>query len=210
MTLFILVAANALIQMCHELTTEAVNKLWVVLCWKLQNVFWNCWFKTQLMVMYKVLCERKLWFYLSTTINLQFENHDVETEIKASTIPETVYGCYGYTQNIVSLRFCIRDGYKGRQTKAYSLCGWKLSFQLAGHPVTRSIHLSGLSLVATLRACSLSHSLSCYRLQLLSDPDPGQPLPLSVLSSTEEAGDRRHRGRLCLVTAHLPCLHQTN
>lgn len=77
-----------------------------------------------------------------------------------------------HTSCFFSFRLCMRDGDKRRQAKAYSLCGWKLSFQLARHPVIRSIHLSGLSLVATLRARSLSaFSLSlAYNCSVIQTP----------------------------------------
>lgn len=63
------------------------------------------------------------------------------------------------THPVFYSRLCVGDGDKRWQAKAYSLGGWKLSFQLAKHPVIRPIHLSGLSLVATLRARSLCCSL---------------------------------------------------
>lgn len=118
---------------------------------------------------------------------------------------------------------CVQEmEIKSERQKAYSLCGWKLSFQLAKHPVRRSIHLSGPSLVATLRACSFSLPpslslllppalyLSLSGLRLFSDPDTGQPLPLPLLSSTEEAGEQGHTGRHCIVTAPSLCLHPAN
>lgn len=58
-----------------------------------------------------------------------------------------------------------------------SLCGRRLSFQLAEHAAIRCIHLSGLSLVATPRARSLCYARSGR--QLFSDPDTSQPLHLS-------------------------------
>lgn len=108
----------------------------------------------------------------------------------------------------LSFRLCMRDGDKRRQAKAYSLCGWKLSFQLAWHPVIRSIHLSGLSLVATLRARSLS-AFSLSGLQLFSDPDTGQPLPLSILPSTEETRDTEADTAL-LQPTHCVYIQQIN
>lgn len=113
-----------------------------------------------------------------------------------------------HTSCFLSFRLCMRDGDKRRQAKAYSLCGWKLSFQLARHPVIRSIHLSGLSLVATLRARSLS-AFSLSGLQLFSDPDTGQPLPLSILPSTEETRDTEADTAL-LQPTHCVYIQQIN
>lgn len=83
-----------------------------------------------------------------------------------------------------SFRLCIKDRDKRWQAKASNMCGLKLCFQLAKHPLIRSVHLSGTSPAAAPRAKALPYFLSGLR--LFSDPDSGQSLPLSILCPAEE------------------------
>lgn len=69
-----------------------------------------------------------------------------------------------------------------------SLCGWKLSFQLAKRAVIRCIHLSGpVPGGDTEGSLLLPRALS--GLQLFSDPDISQPLHLSIQPTAEERAD---------------------